>query len=372
MVGLIVAGPWLTMVGSRVMARRTSRASVLIAGRRMSDNPRSAFRAISGLILALFVGSVSVGIIGTILADQGTSGGGAVARQTLVAQFGPLENEGPIPIGQPTAASVPKELLTELGSIRDIRGVTLVHAGHALSDGSVPILVSCAQIADTPNIGRCASGAAVATVTGNLDGAASSSSTLASKVWPAAAISVEQLEALPVRAIIIQSSGSTAAIEAARTAIEVAMPNSAPTTLGEINATTTRSVSELQQLTKIVILVSLVIAGCSLAVSVTTGVNERKRPFSLLRLTGVPVRVLRRVVALETAIPLLLVAVISAGMGFLAAALFLRSQLGETLQPPGLDYYVIVGAGLVACLGIIAATLPLIERITGPEIARNE
>ena len=120
------------------------------------------------------------------------------------------------------------------------------------------------------------------------------------------------------------------------------------------------------------ILVSLVIAGCSLAVSVTTGVNERKRPFSLLRLTGVPVRVLRRVVALETAVPLLLVAVISAGMGFLAADLFLRSQLSESLQPPGLDYYVIVGVGLVACLGIIAATLPLIERITGPEIARNE
>ena len=100
MVGLIVAGPWLTMVGSRVMARRTSRTSVLIAGRRMSDNPRGAFRAISGLILALFVGSVSVGIIGTILDDQGTTGGGTVARETLVAQFGPLENEGPIPAGR--------------------------------------------------------------------------------------------------------------------------------------------------------------------------------------------------------------------------------------------------------------------------------
>jgi hypothetical protein len=54
------------------------------------------------------------------------------------------------------------------------------------------------------------------------------------------------------------------------------------------------------------------------------------------------------------------------------AALFLRSQLGETLRPPGLDYFVIVVAGLVASLGIIASTLPVIERITGPEIARNE
>ena len=59
---MVRLNPWLTMVGSRVIARRTSRTSVLIAGRRMSENPRGAFRAISGLILALFVGSVSVGI----------------------------------------------------------------------------------------------------------------------------------------------------------------------------------------------------------------------------------------------------------------------------------------------------------------------
>lgn len=38
MAGLVIAGPWLTMAGSRVMARRTSRPAVLIAGRRLSDN----------------------------------------------------------------------------------------------------------------------------------------------------------------------------------------------------------------------------------------------------------------------------------------------------------------------------------------------
>ena len=75
-------------------------------------------------------------------------------------------------------------------------------------------------------------------------------------------------------------------------------------------------IAELQQMTNVVILVSLVIAGCSLAVSVTAGVNDRKRPFSLLRLTGVSIGVLRKVVALEAAVPLLVIAVISIGMGF--------------------------------------------------------
>jgi hypothetical protein len=102
------------------------------------------------------------------------------------------------------------------------------------------------------------------------------------------------------------------------------------------------------------------------------GVTDRKRPFSLLRLTGVPVAVLRRVVALETAVPLVVIALASAGTGLLAADLFLRSQLGITLRAPGFAYYLIVLGGLGASLGVIASTLPLLERITRPENARME
>jgi hypothetical protein len=120
-----------------------------------------------------------------------------------------------------------------------------------------------------------------------------------------------------------------------------------------------------------VILTSLPIAGCSLAVSIAGGLMERKRPFSLLRLTGAPVAVLRRVVTLEGAAPLLLTAVASGGAGLLAAQLFLRAQLGETLRPPGVAYYAVLLAGLVASLAVITSTLPLLNRVTGPETARN-
>ena len=80
---------------------------------------------------------------------------------------------------------------------------------------------------------------------------------------------------------------------------------------------------------------------------------------------------LRRVVALESAAPLLLISVLSAATGFLAAGLFLRSQLQEALVAPGADYYLIVAVGLLVALATIASTLPLLGRITGPETARN-
>jgi hypothetical protein len=39
---------------------------------------------------------------------------------------------------------------------------------------------------------------------------------------------------------------------------------------------------------------------------------------------------------------------------------------------PGAAYYLITAGGILAALGVIAATFPLLERMTGPEAARNE
>jgi predicted lysophospholipase L1 biosynthesis ABC-type transport system permease subunit len=178
-----------------------------------------------------------------------------------------------------------------------------------------------------------------------------------------------------VDAINVATNGATSAVDQARTVLENARAYpavSAPSTIADLVTQENSANSAYQQLANVVILVSLPIAGCSLAVSVAGGLNERKRPFSLLRLTGVPLGMLRRVVTLETALPLLVTAALAVGTGFLSAQLFLRAQLDETLQAPGLQYYLIVVAGLIAALGVIASTLPVLRRITGPETARND
>src|SRR5262249_59569946 len=82
-VGLVIAGPWVTMQGSRFLARRAHRPDALIAARRLSDNPHAGFRAISGLVLALFVTTVAVGVITTINAYDGGGRSTAADRATL-------------------------------------------------------------------------------------------------------------------------------------------------------------------------------------------------------------------------------------------------------------------------------------------------
>jgi len=385
MAGLVIAGPWLTMVAARFMARRARRPATLIAARRLADNPRAGFRAVSGLVLALFVMTVAVGVITTIVANRGAPSGGAAASDTLTAQLGYGRGEAIDIQGRSASAPVSDALLTQLHSIPGVQAVALIHTnpfgttisaarmGLPSSFGSVPTgLISCAQLSRIPLLGRCPAGAeAVAIPTQGFLGLDRS---LASTTWPAAAISAQRLQRLGVQAIFVGTNGSTSAIEQARTALELAYPYlpSPPTTIGEFSAQTSRNTLEYEQLAEVVILVSLPIAGCTLAVSVAAGLTDRKRPFSLLRLAGAPLSVLRRVVALESAAPLLTIAVVATGLGFLAAGLFVSAQLGYSPRPPGAEYYVIVLAGLAASLGIIASTLPLLDRITGPETARNE
>jgi hypothetical protein len=364
MAGLIISGSWLTMSAARFLGRHTRTAATLLASRRLADNPGASFRSISGLILALFVTSSAVGIVTTTDADGPSGSTGQVgAVSTLVDNM--------YPRGGPPAGSIPAlpaGIMTRLTSVPGVTGVTVVHVNPADLDGAGG-LVLCAQLPRTPAIGRCAPGA----VTGAFAPGNPAVMGSSGRVWPAVAVPVRHLTALPVQNLVVATDGSMAAIEQARTVLDAAFPYlGPPTTIGETDASGARLTSAYQQLTSVVILASLVIAGCALAVSVVAGLNDRRRPFSLLRLAGAPLATLRRVVLTESAAPLLVVAALSIAAGFGAAALFLNAQLHEALRPPGPAYYGVVVAGLAVAIAVIAATFPLLTRITAPDVVRND
>ena len=96
-VGLAIAGPWLTMAAARVMARRTSRPGALIAARRLADDPRAAFRAVSGLVLALFITTVAVVGITTWNAKNFTRWGSAAEAKVLTDQLAWRRSPAPGP-----------------------------------------------------------------------------------------------------------------------------------------------------------------------------------------------------------------------------------------------------------------------------------
>jgi hypothetical protein len=370
-VGLVLAGPWFTTAGARLMANRASRPSTLIAGRRLLDNPKAAFRFISGLVIALFVASAAIGALSSIAADS-SSGGGSAGKDTLAEPFCSFSTTNcPASAKVP---SVPSHVLTELRTTPSVRSVTLVHQSPSQAQlGNSFGVVACDQLSRTPAIGKCARGASVASVGYFLSDLLGHNSHASTTVWPSANLSVASAARLPVDAVVVATDGSSGSLERARTTLERVFPlQGAAVAVEAFDPSTARLLAVIQDMTEVIIVASLIIAACSLAVNIAAGLGERKRPFSLLRLTGVPTALLHRVVALESALPLLLVAAVSVVVGLVSAALYLHSQVGIAFSIPGITYWATVAGGLAVSLAIIASTFPLLNRITGPEVARNE
>jgi hypothetical protein len=276
-----------------------------------------------------------------------------------------------------TAPQPAAGLLAALRTVPGVGGVTVVHSDPAAAGRAQKEygggLADCSELAAMPVYGTCPPGATTAEVPAGFDRYGLEHDRSWPSVWPAATTSTEQLRRLPVTQIAVTTDGSRAAVETARTLLATAYPaDDPPYTVAEARGRMSADLDAFRQLADVVIAVSFPIAGCSLAVSVAGGLSDRRRPFGLLRLTGVRLRTLRRVVLLESTVPLLAVAAVAIATGFLAAQLFLRAQMGYSLHPPGSGYYAIVAGGILAALAVITATLPLLSRLTSPESTRNE
>lgn len=98
---------------------------------------------------------------------------------------------------------------------------------------------------------------------------------------------------------------------------------------------------------------------------------ERRPAFTLLRVSGTPIRALYRTVLLETILPLVTATVVAAGVGLPLAYPVARALAPQRHAPtiPTGSYHVMLGASLAIALGIIVACLPILGRITRTEQA---
>ena len=214
-----------------------------------------------------------------------------------------------------------------------------------------------------PALGRCPAGATAVAFPEDGFAGPLDARTSAGIIWPAVNVPASRLDSLGVDAINVGTNGSLPTVEQARTMLENARAYSglsAPSTIGDLIAQDDSNNNAYRQLANTVILVSLPIAGCTLAAAIAAGLADRKRPFSLLRLTGARLATLRRVVALESAVPLLAVAAVAIGTGFAASAEYASVAQHYPMVAPGAAYYLITAGGILVSLGIIAATFPLL------------
>ncbi|NRQ34730.1 hypothetical protein HII36_23270 [Nonomuraea sp. NN258] len=375
MIGLVVAGPWLTMLAARLTARLTGGAATLLAAQRLSADPKTAFRSVSGLVLAVFIGTAIAGIVPAVVTGQQAVGGGAL-NDVLRAALTPPGSGGLSP-GAATA------LLAEL---RAHPGVDVLPI-YAKPDERVPpvpgdgppparAVVECAHLARFPVLGRCPAGAQA--VAGQFDRLVGADNPLTiGKLLPLASPSgrVDSAAGLALSAVLV-STDDTATLERLRTLLAgyAGAAADAPMTFAEVAQVRAVMFGQAENVALAMVALTLLAGGCSLVVTVGGGLIERRQPFTLLRLAGTPARTLSAVVLLESALPLVVAALLAAAAGFGVAEPVIDqlAMKGASLAMPGPVYFAAVGGGLVASLLVILTLLPLLRRMTAPDNARFE
>jgi predicted lysophospholipase L1 biosynthesis ABC-type transport system permease subunit len=105
----------------------------------------------------------------------------------------------------------------------------------------------------------------------------------------------------------------------------------------------------------------LLVAACSLTVSVVAGLIERKRPFAALRASGVRLGELRQIALLETPVPLVLTVLGGVGTALLVSYV---SSTEDRWTLPGLGFFLGTGAAVLIALAMCMVTFPLMDVTT--------
>ncbi len=354
LVGLFLSGAWACMWVSRGLARVSGRATVVIVARRIAADPYGAFRSVSGAALAMFVATT----LGLVAAGERTHGDTPDDRPSVL-------KAGVVAVhvrGAPEASLAP--LMTDGVVVARLRW-------RGQIDGQ--IVVACAELARVAEV-TCP----LPTILDDSDWRAHNLFALpypgpsdADLIFdPQGFAEPAPADAeLPIQTLFIPTDGTRAAQERVRTLAAIAVPFSRNKTGDDLTARPAIYVTGLADVLPYAIVFVLLVTACSLTVSVTSAVLERRRPFALLRASGVRLGELRRIVLLETGVPLALTVFGSVGLAVLVTYL--------TLPPsqwvlPEAGFFAGLGIGVLAAFAVSLITLPFMNIATRHDTARFE
>ncbi len=324
-IGFVTIGPWLCMLAGRGIARVSRRVPGLIAARRIASDPSATFRAVSVVVLAVFAVTFSASLVDAS-EDGPFDGGRGVLRPGVV------------------------EVITG--------GVPEAKVAPLLSDRAVPVRSGAASdfVESCPELARA--------VTLSCSSSGLAESGISERAGLAGT-------GLPISMVYILTDGTPAAENRVRTQAANLVPNALIHTQQDRIDTDAFFFGSLEQLQRLVWYFVLLVAACSLTVGMLAGVLERRRPFALLRVSGLRLGELRQVVFLETAAAMLVTAAVGVGLGM--ATSYAVALFGDMVWTwPDAGVFAMVGIGVLAALILSAMALPLLDAATRHDAVRYE
>ena len=397
-IALVVAGPLVVRGVARLLIRAEHPAA-LLAGRRLQDDPRRGYAALTGIVLGLFAATV----VSAYTTAQDRVNAAAAPPTATSPSLAMLAVTPSISDGVPPPAVI-DELATRVSLVDGVHADAAVWQAWAAAEPGAPggasvAVADCAELARLSNLTAARLCTAPALVPD--DQFVSAGDPLALRfetdlgkawllrtragrpaVWPytggSALIvdrgSVPQLAHLQATVrVLARTDGTRATFDRVRAEVSRVVP------LADVEPAGSRAFvppsdphnANERAGTALAFVVMAVVAAISLLVTTLEGLVERRRTLATLVAAGTPARSVRLAVALELLVPLLAAAVVAVALGAATALALQRSRGLETVLP--LDSLaafaaLALGAGLLAAL----AALPAVGRVLRPDQLRTE
>lgn len=347
MLGLLWAGPLLTCWAARSARRGASSAAQVMGLGRLAQHPRAAFRAVGGLVVAMYAVTLFAVAITAAAGVPGVrTGPGRLSPQALFTT---------------PATADPAALDSVLGRLRAVPGVTTASLGYpqAPQQGQKGRgLRLVLPVEDVRALGEAGADSPTGWVSVDWGWV------LGERADPAPAQAPQtdgpssgSPSAASAPVLLVATDGGPGAVERARTAMVSAVGAdlvSYPVSRYDIRAVQASATeNQFAALGYIGILIAAGVSTASLAVSTVSSLLARRRVLGLLRLTGMPHAALRRVVAYETLLPVATVLALSIGAAAYTAWVLITGVSARSISWPAGSYYAVVGA----CLALVGVAV---------------
>ena len=380
MFSLVVVTPWLTYHLAQLVSRLAKRPTVLIGTKYIRAHARAIARSVSGVVLALFAGSfyiLSTSGVAALEAKSITNNGYSVLRDNTAIIQG-LTGDQANQLSQGLAEHNTDFAMMSRTSTFDQIGDYV--AGECLTLNNYIDDLDCGQ-------GKLAAiDFYLATNDARQIIYANDNDELNAKVRD----NIEQIYAandqdadfdklMDQRGDAYISKVASDDTEKLRSAIAKLTGGSQPTGTVKVNSAAeakTPSISPtIESLASLAyggMAVTMAVAIISITVSTIGSLLERRRSMYMLRLSGMQVSELEHMVMIESLIPLIIMSLVSAGIGAWGGVVFTNigsSTLHPTITP---TYILVVIGSLVIAAIVIRLVLPMINRLTSPEANQTE
>lgn len=389
-VGIFIAGPYLTRSLSSLLLRVPRGASMTMAAHRIRSVSRKEFHSISGIILALFVGSLLMTMLATIQA----TGMKYQATQTSASEdLNPLQNPLQVTVLLPPTGS--DQLIEdfehdiEIGNLTSSRYIqkSFRENSDTRDESATPIMgsyyESCAIFqqrtglscdknikADSPFVVTLQLIQTAGSNLGKLEPQFTSVSSVAGTITNDSYVLVAKDHQSRDR--LVNEVYNIASTYHLKSGDKVSIDYVRPNDISPIAA-----IEGLERLIVIILVIAMMTGGLSLFANIAGGIFERKRTFIRLRAVGASIGALARSLSIEVLAPLCALSILVVSLGIFSCYCLL-STIGAfddgriVFSLPNTALWVGLVATIILSVIVSLLNIPILSKMINFDEMRSE